>query len=56
MRLRPIATACVLAGITLLLYAFRLSAPPLTPTESVFNTQAQSIRGGHTPLFFHVRR
>lgn len=55
MRLRPIATACVLAAITLLLYAFRLSAPPPTPAESVFNTQAQSIRVGHTPLFFHVR-
>lgn len=55
MRLRPIATACVLAGITLLLYAFRLSAPPLSPAESTFNVQAQSIRSGHRPLFFHVK-
>jgi len=55
MRLRPIATACVLAGITLLLYVFQLSAAPLSQAESTFNAQAQSIRGGHTPLFFHVR-
>ena len=54
MRLRPIATACVLAGFTLLLYAFRLSAPPLTLEESVINSQAESIRVGNTPLFFHI--
>ena len=54
MRLRPIATACVLAGLAVLLYAFRLSAPPLTPAESVFNTQAQSISLSNTPLFFHA--
>lgn len=55
MRLRPIATACVLAVITLMLYAFRLSAPAPAPAESVFNSQAQAIQAGHTPLFFHVR-
>jgi len=55
MRFRPIAIACVLAGITLLLYAFRLTATPPTATESAFNVQAQSIHAGHTPLFFHVR-
>lgn len=54
MRLRPIATACILAGFTLLLYAFRLNGPPLSPAESTFNVQAQSIRAGHTPLFFHA--
>lgn len=55
MRLRPIATACVLAGVTLLLYAFRLSAAPITPDEAVFNAQARSIGAGATPMFFHVR-
>ncbi|HUQ86920.1 MAG TPA: glycosyltransferase family 39 protein [Vicinamibacterales bacterium] len=55
MRLHPILTACVLAGITLLLYAFHVSAAPLTTDESVFNTQAQSVRAGTPPLFFHVR-
>ena len=55
MRLRPVATACGLAGIALLLFVFRLSAPPLSQAESDFNTQAQSIANGHTPLFFHVR-
>jgi len=55
MRLRPVATACGLAGIALLLFLFRLSALPLSQAESDFNTQAQSIAYGHTPLFFHVR-
>ncbi len=55
MRLRPIATACVLAVLTLLLYAFRLSAPAPGAAELIFNSQAQAIRAGHTPLFFHVR-
>lgn len=54
MRLRLIATACVLAGISLLLYAFRLSAPPLSTSESTFSIQAQSIDAGHTPLFFRA--
>lgn len=55
MRLQPIVTACVLAGITLLLYAFHVSVPPLTPQETVFNTQAQSIAGTAPRLFFHVQ-
>jgi 4-amino-4-deoxy-L-arabinose transferase-like glycosyltransferase len=55
MRLKPTVTACALAAITLLLYAFRLTAPPITPDELAFNTRAQSIRAGSTPLFFHVR-
>jgi hypothetical protein len=55
MRLHPIVMACVLAGITLLLYAFDLSAAPLTTEESIFNNQGQSLRAGPPPLFFHVR-
>lgn len=55
MRLKPIVTACVLAGIALLLYGFRLGAAPLTSEESGFNQQALSIRIGATPLFFHVQ-
>ena len=55
MRQRPIVTACLLAGITLLLYAFHLSAAPLTPDEAAFNTHGQSIRAGWTPLYFRVR-
>jgi hypothetical protein len=55
MRLQPIVTACVLAGITLLLYAFHLDAAPLTPEEAAFNTHGQSIRAGWTPVYFRVR-
>ena len=55
MRLKPIVTACALAAITLLLYAFRLSAPPIAPDELAFNARAQSIHAGSTPLFFHVQ-
>jgi hypothetical protein len=55
MRLQPIVTACLLAGLTLLLYGFRLTAAPVTPEESAFNTSAQHLRAGATPLFFHVR-
>ena len=55
MRLRPVATACGLAGIALLVFAFRLSAPPVSKAESDFNTAARTIRIGNTPLFFHVR-
>jgi len=51
---RPIATACVLAGLALLLFLFHISTAPLTRDESAFNTQAESIRAGHTPLYFHA--
>ena len=54
MRLRPVVTACLFAGISLLLYAFHLSAAPLTAQEAAFNTHAQSIRAGWTPLFFRA--
>jgi 4-amino-4-deoxy-L-arabinose transferase-like glycosyltransferase len=54
MRLRPIATACVLAGIALLIYAFRLSAAPLSPAEVLFNAQAETGSAANTPLFFHA--
>src|SRR5829696_4650903 len=54
--MRPsIVAACILAAITLLLYAFHLSAEPLTAEESAFNTHGQSIRAGWTPAFFRVR-
>ena len=52
---RSIITACVLAGITLLLYAFHVSDAPLTTEESIFNNRAQSIRAGTPQLFFHIR-
>lgn len=55
MRLQPIVTACLLAGLTVLLYGFRLTASPVTPEESAFNTQGQTLRAGATPLFFHLR-
>jgi hypothetical protein len=54
MRLKPIVAACVLAGIALLVHAFRLTATPITPEEAEFNRQAHSIRAGATPLFFHA--
>jgi hypothetical protein len=47
--MRPLATACILAGITLLLYGFRLNAP-LSPAEAAVVQQAQTPG---TPLFFH---
>ena len=55
MRLQPIVAASLLAGLTLLLYGFRLTAAPVTAHESTFNSSAQTIRGGATPLFFHLR-
>jgi hypothetical protein len=55
MRLQPTVTACLLAAMALLLYAFRLTAAPITPDEAAFNTRAQSIRASSTPLFFHVQ-
>ena len=55
MRLQPIITACLLAGIALLLYAFHLGAAPLTPEEAAFNTHGRSIRAGWTPVYFRVR-
>jgi hypothetical protein len=55
MSLRPIATAGLLAALTLLLYGFGLGASPLTTEEIAFNTQAQSIRTGSMPLFFHAQ-
>ena len=55
MHLRPIVTASLIAGLALLLYAFHLDAAPLTPEEAAFNTHAQSIRAGWTPVYFRVR-
>jgi len=55
MRLQPIVTACLLAGLTLLLYGFRLTAAAVTPEESAFNRSAPTVRSGATPLFFHLR-
>src|SRR5829696_10561281 len=55
MRLQPTVTACLFAGMALLLYAYRLTAAPITPDEAAFNSRAQSIRAGSTPLFFHVQ-
>ena len=54
MRLQPIITACLLAGVTLLLYGFRIAAEPLSAEETVFVEQARTL-GQSTPLFFHVR-
>ena len=54
MRLQPIITACLLAGVTLLLYGFRIAAEPLSAEETIFVEQARSV-GPSTPLFFHVR-
>jgi hypothetical protein len=54
MPLRPIVTATLLAGVTLLLYTFRLGAAPLSADEASHLQQALSVSGGSTPLFFHV--
>jgi hypothetical protein len=54
MRLQPIVTASLLAGMTLLFYGFRITAAPPAPDETIFNRQAQSVAAGSTPLFFHV--
>jgi hypothetical protein len=54
MRPQPIVTACLLAGMALLLYGFRVSVRPLTPEESAFNNRAQAVHVGATPLFFRT--
>ena len=54
MRPQPIITACLLAGVTLLLYGFRIAAEPLSAEETVFVEQARSLDQS-MPLFFHVR-
>ena len=51
--MRPIATACLLAGVTVLLYSFQLGQAPLSAAETIQLQQAQKIGGG-TPLFFRV--
>ena len=51
MRLWPVATACGLAGLALLLFVFRLSGVPLSQTESDFNTQ-HTLGNGRTRFFF----
>ena len=55
MRLQPIVTACLLAGLTLLFYGFQLGASPRSAEEAVFAQQSHSVRPGATPLFFHVK-
>ena len=54
MRLQPIVTAFLVAGITLLFYAFRLSTPPLTVQEAIFNNAARSIDVRSASLFVQV--
>jgi 4-amino-4-deoxy-L-arabinose transferase-like glycosyltransferase len=49
--LRPVLTACLLAGVTLLLYGYRLTLEPASPLELQIIGQA---RAGSGPLFFHV--
>jgi hypothetical protein len=53
MPLRPIATACVLAGVTLLLYGFRLGHAPLGAAEAIQLQQALTATASPS-LFFHV--
>jgi hypothetical protein len=55
MRLQPIVTACLLAGMTVLFYGLQLNDAPRTADEVAINQQAASIRAGATPLFFHVK-
>jgi hypothetical protein len=51
--LRPVVTACLLAGVTLLLYGFDLDLAPLGPDEPVFADAARSA--ARSPqLFFHI--
>jgi 4-amino-4-deoxy-L-arabinose transferase-like glycosyltransferase len=54
MRLQPIITACLLAGVTLLLYGFRIADAPLSVEETVFAAQAQTLDHSRG-LFFHVQ-
>jgi 4-amino-4-deoxy-L-arabinose transferase-like glycosyltransferase len=49
--LRPVLTACLLAGATLLLYSYRLPGGPANAQEKQILVQAQS---GSGPLFFRV--
>lgn len=58
MPLRPVVTACLLAGVTLLLYGFRLAVPPVGADEAVVLHEARlqhdDADGSRTPLFFRV--
>jgi hypothetical protein len=56
MRLRPATAACVLAGISLLVSALFIAGISDSPDldERRLITQAQSVRPGNTPLFFHA--
>src|SRR5690349_17317353 len=54
MRLKPILAAGILAGVGLLLAGYFLGTGEPTAAELPFNRQAQSVRGGNTPLFFHA--
>lgn len=49
--LRPVITACLLFGVTLLLYGYRLTTAPLTEPEATILSAASA---GSTPVFFHV--
>jgi 4-amino-4-deoxy-L-arabinose transferase-like glycosyltransferase len=56
--MRPIATACLLAGVTLLVYGFRLSGAPIGADEAVVLheslLQDDDSAGTRTPVFFRV--
>ncbi len=49
--MRPVVTACLLAGVTFLLYSYQLTGEPAGTRESQLLAQAQS---GSGPLFFHA--
>ena len=51
--LRPVATACLLAGVTLLLYGYSIRTTALTADERVFATQSATAFAAR-PMFFHT--
>jgi hypothetical protein len=55
MRLPPTLTAWILAGAALIGVLVVRPAPELNPENLAFAEQAQRVRRGETPLFFHVR-
>ena len=55
MRLQPIVTACLLAGLTLAALRLSIDRGAAHSRRIDFNDSAQTVRAGATPLFFHVR-
>lgn len=52
--LRPIATACLLALATVILYSLELRREPIGPEEAAVLSAAQQLPNGAPPLLVHI--